>query len=129
MLGLGRGNRDNDSLPVLVDVVQDAETFAMIVRVWDANSRNVRIGAANNKEFLRFGLVDSKQAVWLERDQGRKDAFELILTWVENGVRFSDVYAVVPAPAGITSGDTSYAKEILNALLTTTATLPVDKQE
>lgn len=130
MMGFGHGGKGaSDSLPVLVDVIQDSETFVLVQKVWAANSHNIRIGAANRKEFLRFGLMGSKQAVWMERDQGRTDAFELILTWVEGGVRFSDVYAIVPGPPGVSSGDTTYPREILNTLLSTAATLPVDKQE
>jgi hypothetical protein len=129
MLGFKSARKDTDSLPVLVNVIQDAETFNLVQKVWLANERNIRQSAANHKEFLRFGLVESKQAVWLERDMGRKDASELILTWTEEGTHYFDVYAVVTAPNGVTSGDNSYAKEILVALLTTPATLPVDQQK
>ncbi|HEV2403031.1 MAG TPA: hypothetical protein VGS08_02415 [Candidatus Saccharimonadales bacterium] len=125
MLGLGRARSDN--LPVLVSVLQDRETFRLTGKLWDLNSRNVRVSEANHKEFLRFGLMEAKEAVWLERDQGRTDAFELILTWVEGDIRYFDVYAVVPGSGGVGSGDTAYAKQLLEALLTTPATLPVDK--
>lgn len=127
MLGF-KSTKKSESLPVLVNVIQDAETFALVQKVWTSNERNIRQSPANHKEFLRFGLVQTKQAVWLERDAGRKDASELLLSWEEEGKTYYDVYAVVPSPTGISSGDNSYAKEILVALLTTPATLPVDQQ-
>jgi hypothetical protein len=129
MLGFKPEKKEPDSLPVLVNIIQDAETFTLVQKVWANNQRNIRQSPANHKEFLRFGLVESKQAVWLERDMGRNDASELILTWMEENKSYYDVYAVVPSSSGVTSGDSSYAKEILVALLTTPATLPVEQQK
>jgi hypothetical protein len=77
---------------------------------------------------LRFGLVQAGQAVWFERDQGREDSFELILTWHEDGTRFADVYVVTPSKDLGSSGDAAYVNKVLDALLTTPATLPIDKQ-
>ena len=130
MLGMGRSQdrqQHADRLPVLVEIIQNRVTFALAQKIWDLNARYVRRGAANHKEFLRFGMVDSKQAVWLERDTGRRDAFELILTWWENGAQFADIYAIIPAPGAGSSGDDTYAKQVLDALLSAPATLPVDK--
>lgn len=124
----GSKAKESDSLPVLVNVIQDAETFNLIQRVWETNVRNVRQSAANHKEFLRFGMVQTKQAVWLERDIGRTDAYELILTWAEEGKKYFDVYALMTSQPGVSSGDSSYAKQILTALLTTPATLSVEQQ-
>lgn len=127
MLGFGQNSKPKtDRLPVLVEIIQNRNTFALAQKVWDLNGRYIRRGAGNRKEFLRFGMVESKQAVWLERDAGRTDAFELILTWWDNGTQFADVYAVVPSPGGGVSGDDTYAKQVLDALLTAPATLPVD---
>lgn len=128
MLGLGKSNDSNkDSLPILVNTIQDLETFSLVQKLWDANSHNVRIGSKNNKEYMRFGLVGSKQAVWLERNQGRKDSFEMILVWEEKNEKLYYVFSIVPSQPGISSGDSSYAKQILNTLLSTPATLPVEK--
>jgi hypothetical protein len=99
-----------------------------VQKLWANNQRNIRQSPANRKEFLRFGLVETKQAVWLERDIGRSDASELVLTWQEESKNFYDVYAIVAGSNGISSGDNRYAKEILVALLTTPATLPVDQE-
>jgi hypothetical protein len=129
MLGFKSEKESTVSLPVLVNIIQDAETFMLVEKLWAANERNVRQSQANHKEFLRFGMVKSKQTVWFERDIGRSDATELILAWVEEGKNYYDVYAVVPSPNGVSSGDSTYAKEILVALLTTPATLPVDQQK
>jgi hypothetical protein len=128
MLGFKQVKK-TESLPVLVNIIQDAETFALVQKVWASNQRNIRQSPTNHKEFLRFGLVETKQAVWLERDMGRSDASELLLNWAEEGRDYYDVYAIIPAQPGVSSGDPSYAKEILVALLTTPATLPVDQQQ
>jgi hypothetical protein len=130
MLGFGHDDKQQtDRLPVLVEIIQNRDTFVLAQKVWDVNARYARRGAANHKEFLRFGMMESKQAVWLERDAGRKDAFELILTWWDNGKQFADIYALIPSVGAGTSGDDTYAKQVLEALLTTPATLPVDKEE
>lgn len=128
MLGF-KSTKKDASLPVLVNTIQDSETFSLVQKLWTNNRRNIRQSPANHKEFLRFNLLESKQAVWLERDMGRTDAGELILTWVEEGTHYYDIYAIVSGVNGITSGDSSYAKEILVALLTTPATLPVEQQQ
>ena len=128
MLGFGNNKRNKDSLPVLVEVVQDNVVFELAQRVWVTNGHNVRPGA-NNKEFLRFGLVNSKQAVWLQRDSGRVDSYEMILTWSEGSTKYYDIYALITGPKNVSSGDTKYATQILNALLSSAATLPVDKPQ
>lgn len=129
MFGIGSNRKDvDDKLPVLVQVVQNNETFAMAKKLWAENTRVVRIEPATRKEFLRFGLVQAGQAVWFERDQGREDSFELILTWHEDGTRFADVYVVTPSKDLGSSGDAAYVNKVLDALLTTPATLPIDKQ-
>ncbi|MGF7229498.1 MAG: hypothetical protein ACQR33_05995 [Candidatus Saccharibacteria bacterium] len=129
MFGLGNNRKDlDDKLPVLVQVVQNSDTFAMAQKLWQENTRAVRLEPTIRKEFLRFGLVQAGQAVWFERDQGREDSFELILSWHENGTRFADVYVVTPSNNFGTSGDAAYVNKVLDALLTTPATLPIDKQ-
>lgn len=130
MLGLGNNRKQDDSnLPVLVQVVQDGNAFLLAQKVWQENVRAVRIEPTTHKEFLRFGLVKQGQAVWFERDQGRTDSFELILTWHESGARFADIYVITPSNARGSSGDAAYIEKVLGALLTTPATLPVDKQQ
>ncbi len=129
MFGLGANRKDvDDKLPVLVQVVQNNDTFGMAKKLWTENTRVVRMDPTTRKEFLRFGLVQAGQAVWFERDQGREDCFELILTWHEDGTRFADVYVVTPSKDFGTSGDAAYVNKVLDALLTTPATLPIDKQ-
>lgn len=129
MFGLSSNRKDaDDKLPIMVQVVQNNETFAMAKKLWTENTRVVRIEPTTRKEFLRFGLVQAGQAVWFERDQGREDSFELILTWHEDGTRFADVYVVTPSKEFGSSGDAAYVNKVLDALLTTPATLPIDKQ-
>lgn len=118
----------DDRLPVMVQVVQDSNSFAMAQKLWLENTRAMRFEPTTGKEFLRFGLVQAGQAVWFERDKNREDSFEIILTWHENGARFADIYVVTPSSTLGSSGDAAYVNKVLDALLTTPATLPVDKQ-
>ncbi len=131
MLGFGSNHKqEDDHLPVLVQVIQDGTSFTLAQKVWQENLRAVRIDPMTHKEFLRFGLVKQGQAVWFERDQGRGDSFELILSWsAEGGNRFADIYVITPSNVQGSSGDVAYIGKVLEALLTTPATLPVDKSQ
>lgn len=129
MFGLSsKRSQQDDRLPVMVQVVQDAQSFAMAQKLWTENTRAMRFEPTTGKEFLRFGLVQAGQAVWFERDKGREDSFEIILTWHESGARFADIYVITPSSTLGSSGDAAYVNKVLDALLTTPATLPVDKQ-
>lgn len=129
MFGIGNTRKtQDDRLPVLVQVVQDSNSFAMAQKLWLENTRAIRFEPSTHKEFLRFGLVEAGQAVWFERDKDRQDSFELILTWHEDGTRFADIYVVTPSSTLGSSGDAAYVNKVLDALLTTPATLPIDKQ-
>lgn len=129
MFGIStKRNQQDDRLPVMVQVVQDTQSFAMAQKLWAENTRAMRFEPTTGKEFLRFGLVQAGQAVWFERDKGREDSFEIILTWHEDGARFADIYVVTPSSTLGSSGDAAYVNKVLDALLTTPATLPVDKQ-
>lgn len=124
MLGFGSKKQDDSRLPVFVQTVQDRAAFMAAQKVWQENSRAVRLEPTTRKEFLRFGLVKEGQAVWFERDQGRNDSFELILTWRDSDVRVADVYVITPGGGGQPSGDVDYIQKVLAALLSTPATLP-----
>lgn len=127
MLGFGKSAQpQDDRLPVLVQVVQNSQTFVMAQKIWQENSRAVRYEPTTRKEFLRFGLVQTGQALWFERDQERPDCFEMILTWHEDKTRFADIYVITPDGVNGISGDADYVGKVLEALLTTPATLPVD---
>lgn len=129
MFGISsKRNQQDDRLPVMVQVVQDSNSFAMAQKLWVENTRAMRFEPTTGKEFLRFGLVQAGQAVWFERDKGREDSFEIILTWHESGSRFADIYVITPSSTLGSSGDAAYVNKVLDALLTTPATLPVDKQ-
>jgi len=130
MLGFGSNRKQQDDhLPVLVQVIQDNSAFTLAQKVWQENLRAVRVEPTTHKEFLRFGLVKQGQAVWFERDQGREDSFELILTWHAEGDRFADIYVITPSNVQGSSGDVAYIGKVFEALLTTPATLPVDKSQ
>jgi len=128
MLGFGkRSAPQDDRLPVLVQVVQNNQTFTVALKIWQENIRAVRYEPSTRKEFLRFGLVQTGQALWFERDHERADCFELIMAWNEGSARFADIYVITPNNVQGPSGDAEYVGKVLEALLTTPATLPVDK--
>ena len=106
MFGLSsKRSQQDDRLPVMVQVVQDAQSFAMAQKLWTENTRAMRFEPTTGKEFLRFGLVQAGQAVWFERDKGREDSFEIILTWHESVSRFAYIYVITPSSTLGNSGD------------------------
>lgn len=128
MLGFGKSTTtQDDRLPVLIQVVQNDQTFMVAQKIWQENMRAIRYEPTTRKEFLRFGLVQTGQALWFERDHERPDCFEMVLTWREDKTRFADIYVITPNNVQGPSGDAAYVGKVLEALLTTPATLPVDK--
>lgn len=114
MFGLGKAGQPSDKLNVLVRVVASDEAFRLAQKIWDENFRSARVDEHTRKEFLRFGYANPKCAVWLQRDQGRADALELIVRWED-----SQTYEVFALTRGQTSGDEQRALALLNSMLTT----------
>jgi hypothetical protein len=131
MLGLGDKNKvDPTKLNVLVHSFQSAEALGLAQKIWETNSRNARVDAANYKELLRFVFSQPPCVVWLQRDQGRSDTFEMVLQWAgigkEEGI--TEVY-VMSAFAGATIGDDSRAVSLLKSILASPATVPASEQQ
>lgn len=112
-----------DRLPVSVHVIQGAAALAKAERVWNANARTVYRDASSNKELLHFNLVNPSTVIWLQRDVGRTDTYELIMSWAENTTTMADVFVLVKGDHQV--GDDSFVQKVLDALLTTAATVPV----
>ncbi len=121
----GNKKPTDDSLPVSVHVVRSAAAFAAGIKLWNENSRGVYLDHASNKELLHFAIAQPKTTMWLQRDAGRQDALELIISWQENRTAIADVFAILPGPEK--AGDDSYVLRVLEGLLTAPSTVPVNQ--
>ena len=132
MLGFGEKHHtvDPTTLPIFVHALQSAEAFDLARKVWENNGRYVMLDAANHKELLRFVFNEPACVVWLERDQGRQDTFELVLLWDSDGKKeeVSEVYVIATQTAGLV-GDDARAKSLLTAILTSPAIVPVNQNK
>jgi hypothetical protein len=114
MFGLSNKESGSDKLSVQVHVVVGDEIFKMAQKIWDENIRTLHIDELTHKEFLRFGYANPKCAVWLQRDQGRANMFELIVRWETD-----KTHEVFVLASGQPAGNTERTKAILNSMLTT----------
>jgi len=132
MLGFGDKHHSIDptTLPIFVHALQSAEAFDLAQKVWENNGRYVILDQSNHKELLRFVFADPACVVWLERDQGRTDTFELILLWDSEGKKedVTEVY-VLSALAGVAIGDDSRVKSLLGAILASPSIVPVNANQ
>jgi hypothetical protein len=129
MLGFGDKQEriDPTKLPVFVHAIQNAESFSLIQNVWTNNNRYIILDPTNNKELMRFVFSKPNCVVWLERDRGRTDTYELILIWEgESGASsITEVY-VISSTEGYSVGDDTRIKSLLNAILTSPSIVPVN---
>ncbi len=109
-----------DVLTVQVHTVSSPDAFKMAQKIWGENSRLLRADANNGKEYLHFAYASPKCVVWLQRDQGRTDAFELVVLWEEGGQH--EVY-VITASTPVTNND-KRAQELLHSILTIPSIVP-----
>ena len=114
MFGLNKNEPSSDKLSVQVHVVASQEAFKLAQKLWDENARTLRVDEQARKEFLHFGYANPKCVIWLQRDQGRVDTFELIVRWEAD--KTHEVYALT---SGQTSGDEARITATLNSMLTT----------
>ena len=114
MFGLGKNEPATDKLSVQVHIVTGDEAFQLAQKIWDENARTLHLDEQTDKEFLRFGYANPKCAVWLQRDRGRSDIFELIVRWEAD--KTHEVFALSP---GQPTDNEQRAKDVLNSMLTT----------
>lgn len=131
MLGFGDKHEhsvDPTTLPIFVHAIQSAEAFGLAEKIWQANMRYVMLDGGNRKELLRFVFNDPKCVVWLERDQGRTDTYELIFLWDAKGKELdvSEVYVISNTGAAV--GDDSRVKSLLATVLASPALVPAGQQ-
>jgi hypothetical protein len=111
-----------DTLPVSVHSVRSAEAFAAAQKLWSVNARAVIADPQSNKEVLHFALTNPRTVMWFQRDTGRIDAFELIISWQQDKIMLTDIHIILPGPEK--AGDDTYARQVLEGLLTSVATVP-----
>jgi hypothetical protein len=117
----------DDTLPVTVQVVRSAEAWIAATKLWNENSRGVIHDRASNKEVLHFALVKPKTVMWLQRDVNRQDALELIISWQDDRTVIAEVFIVLPGPEK--AGDDTYVRRVLDGLLTTASTVPINQTQ
>lgn len=122
MFGLSHQDPDDGKLPIFVHSIQSAEAFALAQKVWQVNGQVQRVDPENNKEFERFVFPNPACVVWLQRDRGRDDCFELIVIWDKKEIGVTEIYSIENAEQ--TKGDDSRAKQLLEKMLITPATVP-----
>ena len=131
MLGFGDKQQHiyPTKLPIFVHAIQSADAFLLTQKVWDNNARYVILDPTNHKELMRFVFSQPTCVVWLQRDQGRVDSFEIVLMWEgkDKGDNVTEVY-VISSVTGQTVGDDSRIKSLLNAILASPAIVPVNQQ-
>jgi hypothetical protein len=121
MLGLSKKDLSADKLTVQVHVTVGREVFGLAFKIWAENARTVQLDRQTGKEFLHFGYANPRCVVWLQRDRGREDLFELIVRW-ENS-KLHEVYVISNGGAQPV-GDDSRAKAILNSMMITPSIVP-----
>ena len=130
MLGFGEKHAsrvDPTTLPIFVHALQNKEVFDLAGQVWANNGRYVLLDSGNHKEMLRFVFADPACVVWLERDQGRQDTFELVLLWDNTDAKkenVTEVYVISTQSGPAALGDPARAKSLLSAVLTSPSIVP-----
>ncbi len=131
MLGFGdkTSHIDPTKLPVFVHALQSVESFDLARKVWDNNSRYIALDVSNRKELMRFMFSQPTCIVWLQRDQGRTDSYELVLMW-EGKSREEDVTEVfvIALPTATPVGDDTRVKSLLGAMMASPAIVPVNQR-
>jgi hypothetical protein len=121
MLGLSKKDSSVDKLSVLVRVTVGREAFGLAFKIWSENFRTIKLDKQAGKEYLHFGYANPKCVVWLQRDVGREDLFELIVRWEHSNIH--EVY-VISNGGEKAVGDDTRAKAILNSMMITPSIVP-----
>lgn len=123
----GKKKQAADTLPVTVHAVRSPVAFAAATKLWSVNARAVFADPQSRKEVLHFSVANPLTVMWLQRDTGRQDAYELIISWQQGKATLTDIHVILPGPEK--AGDDSYPLQVLEGLLTTPATVPVKHNE
>ena len=123
----GHKQKQSDVLPVTVQVVRSAEAFMEASKLWNENVRGVVVDSATKKEVLHFSLVEPKTVMWVQRDAGRQDEVELIISWQDDHTVIAEVFVILPGPEK--TGDDTYIRRVLQGLMTTASTVPFNQTQ
>jgi hypothetical protein len=115
MFGLKRKLPKADKLRVQVHVVGSTQVFQLVEKIWSENQRTLRTDRTTGKEFLHFAYANPKCVVWLQRDAGRHQVFELVVHWEADNI--NEVYVVLNTPQP--DGDDTRLRQLLNSVLST----------
>jgi hypothetical protein len=115
MLGMFKKKPQADKLTVQVHVVGSSSAFGLAEKIWAENQRTLLHDPATGKEFLHFAYANPKCVVWLQRDPGRHQLFELVVHWAADDIH--EVYVVLNTPQP--DGDDKRAQQLLNSVLST----------
>ena len=115
MFGINKKNPHSDQLQVQVHVVIGIDAFHLATRLWDANQRTLHLEPHAHKEFMRFAYTNPSCTVWLQRDQGRDDIFELVVRWESD--KTHEVFVLILGDKKV--GDDQRAQALLNSMMTT----------
>lgn len=121
----GSNSSSTHQAPVLVHSVQSSEAFDLAQQVWQNNSRGLLLDSPAGKEFVRLSFSNPDCTVWLQRDQGRTDTFELILSWHGEKQGITEIY-VLSVPASSAQGDDTRVKSLLSSILSSPAIVPIN---
>jgi len=121
MFGISKKDAASDQLTVQVHVISSAEAYNMVQNLWNENIRTLHLDAGSGKEFLHFAYVQARCVVWLQRDRGRTEPYELVVRWDTN--KMHEVFIISNAVSGPV-GDDKRAKALLNSMLTTPSVVP-----
>lgn len=106
---------DADRLMVQVHAVGSAQAFTLAEKIWAENQRTLLRDPATGKDFLHFAYANPKCVVWLQRDPGRYQIYELVVRWESSGIH--EVYVLQNTPK--TEGSDTRALQLLNSVLST----------
>jgi len=104
-----------DKLTVQVHVVGSAPAFRVAEKIWAENARTMKQDPVTGKEFLHFAYANPKCVVWLQRDPGRHQLFELVVHWQADNMHEVFVLLNTPKP----DGDDARARQVLQSVLST----------
>jgi len=96
-------------------------------KLWNENVRGVVMDSVTKKEVLHFSLVEPKTVMWVQRDAGRQDEVELIISWQDDHTVIAEVFVILPGPEK--TGDDTYIRRVLQGLMTTASTVPFNQTQ
>lgn len=113
-----------DWLTVQVHAIGSQHAFGLAHQILVANARTLRLDPASGKEFLHFAYAQPHCTVWLQRDHGRSDVYELIVRWEDQGVH--EVYVITNTVQPI--GNDQRLQQLLHSVLTVPSIVPTAGQ-